>query len=253
MIPILILKSLILRVGNILEVILHVPAGSEVLTPEYLTNNTFWEKSLILENGACLFTTSFSEPSALSLHDLLGVGWNCPGERPSLSTMGPPLLSFLINPAQVPAEHTCRCTLSPPWVVVVTASPSAAAVTSHNCVPLRKCSLRAWMWHCWWWHFRSSHLENWCLNHTVQHIPTQAHTHAAAVNQRHLRSVYIIASSTSLTKWLLQRRCLVGSVGAERLWESASFLCGPAFCSNIRNCFLPVAYSAQMWSTAFCS
>lgn len=125
-------------------------------------------------------------------------------------------------------------------------------MTSNNYVTLRKCSLRVWIWHCWW-HFQSSHLENWCLNHTLQHIPTQAHTHTVAVNQRLLRSVYIITSSTSLTKWLLQRHCLVGSVGAKCLWKSASFLYGPAFCSNIGKCFLPVAYSSQMWSIAFCS
>lgn len=60
-----------------------------------------------------------------------------------------------------------------------------------NYVTSRKCSLRAWIWHCWW-HFRSSHLENWCLNHTLQHRPTQSHTHTVAVNQRLLKSVCII-------------------------------------------------------------
>lgn len=55
MITILILKSLSLRVGNILEVISHMPVGSEMLTPEYLTSYAFWEKALILGHG-CLST-----------------------------------------------------------------------------------------------------------------------------------------------------------------------------------------------------
>ena len=44
-----------LRVGNILEVISHMPVGSEMLTPEYLTNYAFWEEALILGHG-CLST-----------------------------------------------------------------------------------------------------------------------------------------------------------------------------------------------------